>query len=51
MQHGDYAYTIDLQDGNLHITIVKHHHLFYDFYLAQYAILVEGVTFWAGHSP
>ena len=27
-QHGDYAFSIDLQDASLHIPIVKHHHHF-----------------------
>ena len=26
IQHGDYAFSIDLQDAYLHIPIVKHHH-------------------------
>ena len=25
IQHGDYAFSIDLKDANLHIPIVKHH--------------------------
>ena len=28
IQHGDYAFFIDLQDAYLHIPIVKHHHHF-----------------------
>ena len=28
IQHGDYAFSIDLQDAYLHIPIVKHHHCF-----------------------
>ena len=28
IQHGDYAFSIDLQDAYLHIAIVKHHHCF-----------------------
>ena len=28
VQHGDYAFSIDLQDAYLHIPIVKHHHCF-----------------------
>ena len=28
IQHGDYAFSIDLQDASLHIPIVKHHHYF-----------------------
>ena len=31
IQHGDYAFSIDLQDANLHIPIVKHHHHFLHF--------------------
>ena len=28
IQHGDYAFSIDLQDAYLHVPIVKHHHCF-----------------------
>ena len=28
IQHGDYVFSIDLQDAYLHIPIVKHHHCF-----------------------
>ena len=28
IQHGDYAFSIDLQDAYLHITFFKHHHQF-----------------------
>ena len=28
IQHGDYAFSIDLQDAYLHITIIKYHHNF-----------------------
>ena len=28
IQHGDYAFSIDLRDAYLHIPIVKHHHIF-----------------------
>ena len=31
IQHGDYAFFIDLQDAYLHIPIVKHHHCFLQF--------------------
>ena len=31
IQHGDYAFPIDLQDAYLHIPIVKHHHHFLHF--------------------
>ena len=31
IQHGDYAFSIDLQDAYLHIPIVKHHHHFLRF--------------------
>ena len=31
IQHGDYAFSIDLQDTYLHIPIVKHHHHFLQF--------------------
>ena len=28
IQHGDYAFSIDLQDAYLHVPIVNHHHCF-----------------------
>ena len=31
IQHGDYAFSIDLKDAYLHIPIVKHHHHFSQF--------------------
>ena len=31
IQHGDYAFSIDLQVAYLHIPIVKHHHHFLQF--------------------
>ena len=31
IQHGDYAFSIDLQDAYLHVPIVKHHHHFLHF--------------------
>ena len=31
IQHGDFAFSIDLQDGYLHIPIFKHHHCFLHF--------------------
>ena len=31
IQHGDYAFSIDLQDAYLHIPIVKHHYHFLQF--------------------
>ena len=34
IQHGDYAFSIDLQDAYLHVPIVKHHHHFFTFCLA-----------------
>ena len=51
IQWGEYTFSIDLQDGYLHIPIVKHHHCFFMLCLAQYTIILEGFTFWAGHSP
>ena len=51
IQHGDYAFSVNLQDAYLHIPVVKHHHHFLQFCLAQSALSVEGFTFWAGHSP
>ena len=32
IQHGDYAFSIDLWDVYLHFPIVKHHHHFYDLF-------------------
>ena len=46
IQHSNYAFSINLQDAYLHIPIVKDDHHFLQF-LAQYAISVEGFTFWA----
>ena len=51
IHHGDYAFSIDLQDAYLHTPIVKHHHHFLQFVFTQYAKTVEGFTFWAGCSP
>ena len=31
IKHGDYAFSIDLQDAYLHIPIIKHHHYFLHF--------------------
>ena len=31
IQHGDYAFSIDLQDAYLHVPIVRHHHCFLHF--------------------
>ena len=31
IQHGDYAFSIDLQDAYLHISLVNHHHCFLHF--------------------
>ena len=31
IQHGDYAFSTDLQDAYLHIPIVEHHHHFLQF--------------------
>ena len=31
IQHGDYAFSIDLRDAYLHIPVVKHHHHFLHF--------------------
>ena len=38
IQHGDYAFPIDLQDAYLHIPIVKHHHLSYILFGIMYLI-------------
>ena len=53
IQHGDYAFCIDLKDTYLHIPIVKHHHHhhFFIICLEKYTISVESFTFWAGHNP
>ena len=32
IQHGDYAFSIDLQDAYLHIPIVQHHHCLYNLF-------------------
>ena len=49
IQHGNYAFSIDLQDASLHIPIVILCHFF--ICLAQYTISVEGFIFWAGPAP
>ena len=42
IQHGDYAFSIDLQDAYLHIPIVVASSLFCTIFLAQCALSVEG---------
>ena len=48
IQHGDYAFSIDLQDAYLHIPIVKHHHCFLQFVwhsmLYQWKVLLFGLA-------
>ena len=48
IQHGDYAFSIDLQDAYLHIPIVKHHHHFLQFVWHnvpyQWKVLPFGLT-------
>ena len=51
IQQGDYAFSNDLQDANLHILIVKHNCHFFLICLVQCAISVESFTFLAGHNP
>ena len=51
IQHGDYAFNIDLKDAYLHIPIIKHDHHFFTIGLAKYTISMESCTLWAGHSP
>ena len=52
IQHGDYAFSIDLQDAYLHVPIVKHHRQFLHFvlhiviYLDDILVLVHSK--WAG---
>ena len=36
IQHGDYVFSIDLQDAYLHIPIVKHHHHFFVWHNVTY---------------
>ena len=52
VQHGDYAFSIELQDDYLHMPIVKHPCHFLPYVWHNVHILpVEGFAFWAGHSP
>ena len=48
IQHGDYAFSIDLRDAYLHILIVKHHHHFLHFVWHnvpyQWKVLPFGLT-------
>ena len=43
--HGDYAFSIDLQDAYLDILVVKHHCIF-TISLVQNTIPVESFTIW-----
>ena len=43
IQHGDYAFSIDLQDAYLHVAIVKHHHRFLHF-VYQWKVLPFGLA-------
>ena len=51
IQHGDYTFSIDLQDAYLHIPIIKHHHHFLQFVWRNVPYLWKVLPFWAGHSP
>ena len=48
IQHGDYAFSIDLQDAYLHVPIVKHHHHFLHFVWCnvpyQWKVLLFGLA-------
>ena len=47
IQHGDYAFSIDLQDASLHISFVKHHHflqLFWHSVTYQWKVLPFGLA-------
>ena len=48
IQHGEYFFSIDLQDAYLHIPIVKHHHHFLHFVWYnvpyQWKVLPFGLT-------
>ena len=48
--HGDYAFSIDLQDASLHIPTVKHHHHLLQFVWHNMPYQWK-VCFWAGYSP
>ena len=51
IQHGDYAFFIDLKDAYLHIHIAKHHCHFFMICLSKYIIAVESFPFMAGYGP
>ena len=52
IQHGDYAFSIDLKDAYLHIPFVKHHHQpFLMICLAQCTLSAEGLLFWLATAP
>ena len=55
IQHGDYAFSIDLQDAYLHIPIVQHHCHFLCFIWHnvpyQWKVLTFGLATTLGFSP
>ena len=51
IQHGDYAFSIGLQDDYLHIPVVKHHHHFLPFVLQNVPYQWKFFIFLAGHRP
>ena len=46
IQHGDYTFSIDLQDAYLHIPIVKHHHCFLHFVWRNVPYQWQVLPFW-----
>ena len=50
-QHGDYAFSIDLQDAYLHIPIVKHHHHFLSFVWHNVPYQWKGLPFGLATAP
>ena len=48
IQHGDYAFSVDLKGAYVHFPNVRHHDQFFTISLVKYFISVESFTFWAG---
>ena len=51
IQHGDYAFSIDIQDAYLHIPIVKHHHCFLCFVWHDVPYQWKVLPFWVATAP
>ena len=51
IQHGNYTFSIDLQDAYLHIPIVKHHHHFLHFVWCNVPYQWKVLPFWLATAP